>query len=154
MKEVVKQLPLIVWYETSEWCKLPYPRHPSGCPNFGKREDCPPKASKFWALIKAPYFLVGICFNLHQHIEKMRENHPDWSEAQLKCLLYWQNTVNKRLRQLGLKVASQIPNSMILFKPEANGVDVFKTAENVGIYLERNPQFFVWKIAIIGVKVK
>ena len=153
MQEVVKQLPLIVWFETSEWCKLPYPRHPHGCPNFGKREDCPPKANKFWSLIKAPYFLVGIRFNLGEHIEQMRKKHPNWSEAQLKCLLYWQNKVNKRLRELSLKLISLIPNSAILFKPEANGIDVFKTAENVGIFLERNPRFFVWKIAIIGVKV-
>jgi len=150
MKQVVKGLSTIVWTETSNWCVLPYPRHPKGCPNFGKKKGCPPTAKKFWSLIKPPYVLVGVCFNLNEHVERMRGKHPDWSEAQLKCLLYWQGKVDKKLRKLALKVKSQIPNSTILYRPEANGVHVFKTAENVGIHLERNPSNFVWKIAIVG----
>lgn len=28
--------------KTRIWCKLPYPNHPHGCPNYGKNPNCPP----------------------------------------------------------------------------------------------------------------
>jgi hypothetical protein len=30
--------------EAGKLCRLPYPNHPKGCPNYGKRALCPPKA--------------------------------------------------------------------------------------------------------------
>jgi len=154
MKQVVKPLQNIIWDEhTSDWCRLPYPRHPKGCPNYGKKEGCPPQAKKVWSIIKAPYFLVGVCFNLKEHVQRMKRKHREWSDAQARCLLYWQPKVNKKLRHVAERFSSQIPNSIVLYTPEANGVHVFKTCKEIGIVLERNPQNFVWKIALIGIAV-
>jgi len=150
---VVKPLEVIrLNPHTSDWCQLPYPNHPKGCPNFNKKPTCPPKAKWIEELVKPPYFLVGVKFNLKTHITRMRAKHPKWSEKQLKCLLYWQPHINKKLRQTAERLASQIPNSTVLYTPEANGVHIFKTCETIGITLERNPKNYVWKIAIIGKK--
>jgi len=135
-----------------DWCKLPYPEHPHGCPNFGRKEGCPPKAKLFSELVNYPMFLIGIRFDLSAHIEQMRQKHPDWSLRQLKCLLYWQGHINKVLRQKCEEIASKHPDYIILYKPEANGINLFATCYKLGIILERSPQHFVWKIAIVGTR--
>ncbi len=143
---------LVVDYRTRAWCKLPYPGHPEGCPNFGKKEICPPRAPLIEQVIKPPFFLVGVKFNLKKHTERMKRKHPDWSKRKARCLLYWQKKVNKRLRELSEKVSSNIPDSKIVYIPEATGVDVFETCRKNGLTLDKNPDEIVWKIAIIGKK--
>lgn len=131
-----------------EWCKLPYPNHPKGCPNYGKKTSCPPKAPLFESFVKAPFTLVGVGFNLAEWAKAMKEKHPKWSDRQARCCLYWQGKVRKKLREVCNRMA--LDNELIVYAPEAMGVHVFKTCEKVGLKLERNPQDFVWKIAIIG----
>jgi len=99
-------------------------------------------------IIERPFTFVGIRFNLLSWVTHLRRKHPNWSERQLRCCLYWQGKVRKRLREECKK--TQNDGQIILYNPEANGVDVFKTCETIGIELERNPKEFVWKIAIIG----
>jgi len=132
------------------WCKLPYPNHPRGCPNYGKRAVCPPQAPLFKNILNPPFLLIGVRFNLGEWAERMKKRHPDWSDRQARCCLYWQGKVRKRLREECERLASN--NQIICYTPEAMGVHVFETCFHVGITLERNPQKFVWKIAIIGWK--
>jgi len=138
-------------FRTGKLCLLPYPNHKHGCPNFGKKEDCPPSAKFFSRLILIPMFLVGVKFDLEKHMKRMKDRHPDWSDRQAKCLLYWQGTVNKALREECEKISSNHPNYLVLYKPEANGVNVFATCRSLGIILERSPKKYVWKIAIMGI---
>lgn len=132
------------------WCKLPYPDHPHGCPSFGKREICPPKSQLFEKIVKSPFTLVAVKFDLERHVKKMKEKHPEWSDRRARCVLYWQKKVDKQLREVCERIASD--NSVILYKPEANGVNLFLTCRKIGLALEKNPQKIVWKIAIIGNK--
>jgi hypothetical protein len=143
---------VVIDYRARAWCCLPYPNHPNGCPNFGKSEECPPEAPLFETIIKPPFTLVAVRFNLEEHVRKMKEKHPNWSEKRAKCLLYWQRKVNKRLRKICEGIASKIPNAIVLYRPEGNGVNVFETCRKIGLILERNPKKFVWKVAIIGEK--
>lgn len=134
-------------------CKLPYPNHPKGCPNYGIKKDCPPKAKFFHSILMPPFTLVGVRFNLKEHIEKMRQKHPEWTYRQLKCLLYWQNHVNKLLSEVCEKILSSKGNDFTsVYSPEATGIDVFVTCKNIGIRLVRHPRKYVWKVAIIGKK--
>lgn len=149
---VVKSLSTVILdSDTRIWCKLSYPNHSRGCPNYGKREICPPQAPLFNDIVKKPFLLVGVRFNLSEWAKHLKEKYPKWSDKQARCCLYWQNTVRKRLREECEKLSSK--NKRILYVPEANGVHVFKTCETVGIILERNPKVFVWKIAIIGERI-
>ena len=143
---------VVINHRARAWCRLPYPGHPKGCPNFGKTEECPPKAPLFKAIIKPPFILVAVRFNLEEHVRKMEEKHPNWSEKQAKCLLYWQKKVNKRLKKICEAIASKIPNAIVLYRPEGNGVHVFETCKKIGLILKKNPKKFVWKVAIVGIK--
>ena len=136
----------------NKWCKLPYPGHPNGCPNYNKKKTCPPKAPSFEKIIKPPYILVAVKFNLEEHVKKMKQKHPNWTDKQARCVLYWQNRVNKQLRELSEKTASKIPNSMILNMPEANSINLFETCKKEGLILKSNPQKIIWKMSIIGIK--
>jgi len=134
-----------------EWCKLPYPDHPKGCPAYGRRKDCPPNAPRFHERFDPPFYLVAVRFDLAEHAKKMRVKHPDWSEKQARCLLYWQRQVDKQLKKECLKLLDKLPASFdYTMKPEAMGVNVITTALKIYIPIETKPQNYVWKIAIIG----
>lgn len=133
-----------------EWCKLPYPNHPKGCPNYGKKEGCPPQALLCPKIIMPPFRLVAVSFNLAEWAKRMKEKHPNWSDRQARCCLYWQGKIRKRLRQECERLVSN--GDVVLYNPEATGVNVFLTCESIGLKLERNPQNVVWKVAIIGKK--
>lgn len=133
-----------------DWCKLPYPDHPRGCPNYGKRDSCPPASPLFENVVEEPYVLVGVRFDLEGWSGRMKERHPDWSKRQARNCLYWQGKVRKRLREVCEKEKGKVPNPIILYTPEGTGVNVFETCRKAGLKLEKNPQKIVWKIAIIG----
>jgi predicted metal-binding protein len=150
---IISQLKEVVVNRRSrDWCKLPYTDHPHGCPNYGKRKTCPPQSPLFEKIVKSPFTLVAVKFNLENHVKKMKKKHPGWSDRKARCVLYWQKKMNRCLRETCERIASNNPNSVVLYKPEANGVNVFETCRKIGLILEKNPQKIVWKIAIIGNK--
>jgi len=139
---------VVIDLRARDWCKLPYPNHLRGCPNYGKKAGCPPKAPLFESFVESPFTLVAVGFNLAEWTKKMKDKHPNWSDRQTRCCLYWQGKVRKVLREECNRIASD--DELILYNPEAMGVHVFKTCELVDVKLERNPQNIVWKVAIIG----
>jgi len=142
---------IVIDLRSREWCKLSYPNHPKGCPNYGKRETCPPLASLFHEIVESPFHFIGVKFNLGEWVKRMKRKHPEWSDRQARCCLYWQGKVRKKLREVCKCLAKE--EDIIVYKPEAMGVHVFETCRKIGIKLKRNPRNEVWKIAIIGKKV-
>ena len=139
-------------------CTLPYPKHKQGCPNYGKSKNCPPQTKLLqteYDLKNKNYFCV-LKFDFKKHKEKMLRKHPNWTQKQAGCCLYWQGAVRKRLREeCQLFCKNRLPVSYDYeLIPEAKGLDVFKTAQYHKIYLERNPVNYIYKIAFIGRKYK
>ena len=133
------------------WCTLPYPNHKNGCPNYGKKQRCPPYAKKFHDIIKEPFFLVIQEFDIQTHVQKMKKKHPKWTDRQCRNVLYWQKGVVKKLKENSFELANRMGEKYIVLEvPEANGVNVFKTCLNVGIELETFPQNIIRKVMIIG----
>lgn len=153
----IVQLKEIVMGNTAAWCQLPYGRNKKGCPNYHKSGKCPPFAPSATSLITIPYYLVYLKFDLEAQEKRMKEKHLEWTTGQARNCRYWQNTVQMQLmdeaKKLALKLLLQegIP-TWILEKPEANGVDLFKTCEQAGIHLERDyrHQKYVYKMVIVG----
>ena len=146
---------LVIDYRAREWCKLPYPNHPKGCPNYGNRESCPPRApliENFFDL-KRPILAVFCGFKLNEHVERMRILHPDWSERQLKCVLYWQRSVNKRLRGLCKLYSYTYAGSIYTLCPEAMGLNVIKTMKRVGLPIHSRPEDIVFKVGCVGMGI-
>jgi len=137
-------------------CKKPYPRHKHGCPNWNKKEGCPPKAlplNKVFDLT-TPVYVVYNRFNLGDHVTNMINKHPDWSEAQLKCVLYWQSKARKELKN---KVNIYLKSNKDLvanYCPEGNGVNVTETMKQIGIKLKYPPEKYAYQIAFLGTPIK
>lgn len=142
---------LVIDYRSREWCKLPYPDHKNGCPNYGKKAECPPEAPliKDFIDLTIPHWFIVVKFNILAHIKRMKEKHPMWSDRQAKCVLYWQGTVRKTLRDECLNFCRS-SNRIFTLLPEAMGVQVIQTAKKIGIPIEVKPKEFIHKIALIG----
>ncbi|MBD3261395.1 MAG: hypothetical protein GF334_06870 [Candidatus Altiarchaeales archaeon] len=135
-----------------QWCELPYPNHPKGCPNYNKRKTCPPIVStvKERFDLQKPLWVGVVDFDLAAHMERMREKHPDWSARQLACVLYWQAGVNRRLKDLTLSFHKKNKGTIYTLCPEAMGVHVLKTMRRLGFNIRRNPTQIVYKVSLIG----
>jgi predicted metal-binding protein len=120
-----------------------------GCPNFNKRRSCPPFA---------PIFDIYFCmdevwaiwnvFDFGAHVDRMRLLHPDWSERQLVCCLYWQSKARKSLELEIDSFKISHPNLHVTRVPEAMGVNVTETMRLIGVELEWPPNNFALQIAL------
>jgi hypothetical protein len=136
------------------WCKLPYPGHPKGCVNFDKRIGCPPKSEFFQNIITAPFFLAAQKFVIASYSEKIKNKIPNWTDRQASCLKYYQKSVSKKIKEEAKTfIESKKQNLILIERPEANGIDIFNTCKNIGIFLDRNPKKIMWKIMLIGKKI-
>jgi predicted metal-binding protein len=136
-------------------CIRPYPLHPKGCPNYNKKEGCPPKSliiSKILNLNKKCYVIWNV-FNFDKHCQRMKQLHPNWKKKQVECCLYWQNKARNQLELEILKFRQKHPNQLILKVPESHGVNVTATMKKVGIELEWPPKTKTYQVAIAGVKL-
>ena len=136
-------------------CLRPYPNHKKGCPNYGKKKDCPPGIpvfDSFYDLSKLIYAIYNK-FDFKEHIDRMREKHPDWSQRQLECCLYWQGTARKRLKER-IEIFKRLTGSkyIVTTVPEAMGVNVTETMKRIGVELEWPPVNVAYQIALAGVE--
>lgn len=135
---------------SARYCRNPYPGHPHGCPNYGRRACCPPKAKPIWQVIQAALYLVVATLDLDEYRRVMKRRHPEWTERQVKNPLYWQGAVRTKLGDEALMLLYGHPERMLILIPEAHGVDVFSTAESVGVQIERTPTHKIVKVGLVG----
>jgi len=78
-------------YKVRGACKLPYPEHPQGCPNFGHRDICPPNAPKIETQLdlSQPVYAVWNAFDLRGYIEQRKTTHPGKTERWYRNPMYW-----------------------------------------------------------------
>lgn len=84
-KFFILQVNPVIDHSMIELCKRPYPDHAKGCPNYGKKETCPPHTKMFYEVFNAAYpvFAIVNAFDLKSHMEALKTKHPNWSERQL-----------------------------------------------------------------------
>ena len=135
-------------------CRRPYPLHPKGCPNWGKKAGCPPKCKPIGELLdlKAPVWAIWTQFNLHDHMVRMQEKHPGWSERQLKCCLYWQPRARRNLHDELIRFIMEVHPDAIVTTPEASGVNLTETMKQVGVQLEWPPENWTYQVVLAGKK--
>lgn len=135
-------------------CIKPYPGHPKGCPNHGKRATCPPLALLIGEVLDLDdiVWVIWNRFNFARHVERMRARHSDWSRRQLECCLYWQGTARKALRAEieEFKEGRREWGLRLVVCPEACGVDVTATMDSIGVHLEWPPKRFTYQVALAG----
>ncbi len=136
-------------------CRRRYPNHPRGCPNWNKRPTCPPQARLLGELLDLtkPAYAVWSVFDLGAHRERMKARHSGWTRRQTDCCLYWQGTARKVLRnevKRFLEKAGNAPELLVLYCPEACGVNVTATMVSLGQQLEWPPIEKTYQVALIG----
>lgn len=137
-------------------CRDKYPRHPKGCPNWGEKIGCPPKVRFFPNVYSKEVYIAAVKFNFADYLSLRRRDHPNWTDRALRNPLYWQGHVNSELEQLMFKHLSTHPEitGEIVLSPEAMGVNLFETCAKAGIYLEKTPTHFAYKVALIANLIK
>jgi predicted metal-binding protein len=143
---------LVIQAACREWCKMPYLDHSKGCPNFGRSKNCPPKAASVNEVFDLRYqhWFAVEPFNIAAHTAALLRVHPEWSERQARCCLYWQNGVRARLQTQCLLHQMEHPGCVFTLLPEAMGVNVFRTCHRIGIKMRKNPKTIIYKIALMG----
>ena len=133
-------------------CTRPYPGHPHGCPNYGKRRTCPPGAPLIWQTLDTtrPIYAIWNRFGLAAHVARMLRKHPTWSDRQLRNCLYWQGTARKQLRTEIERFLDDRPYQRVLTCPEACGVNVTATMAGVGVRLDWPPTAVAYQVALAG----
>jgi len=141
----------VIDYAVRGLCRKPYHNHPKGCPNWGK-DKCPPKLPKledFFDTSK-PLYMIWNRFDIGKHIEKTRANHPDWTDYQLRCVLYWQGTARAQLKKNIEEFKKDHPDCVVTTGPEAMGVNITDTMKQFGIELEWPPTKYAYQCAMGG----
>ncbi len=150
-----QKVELVIDHSVRGLCSHPYPLHPKGCPNFGKRDLCPPGAPLIESVFDLSKFVYAIwnIFDFGAHVQKMKAVHPDWSQRQSECCLYWQGGARKSLRdEISFWSLSGEWNA-VLTCPEACGVNITETMKSIKEILEWPPVSKTYQVAIAGVRV-
>jgi|GEM_PF-2148721 len=130
-------------------CLCPYFNHPQGCPNYGRRADCPPRAVYFPEIFKEKVYIAATVFNFEDYLNLKRVEHINWTERALRNPRHWQGYLRSELKKLISEMGPSRNNDAI-FNPEAMGVNVTQTCKNVGLSLEWPPKKIVCQVALIG----
>ncbi|MBU7016320.1 MAG: hypothetical protein HXS44_02330 [Theionarchaea archaeon] len=137
-------------HNVRDLCRKPYPGHPKGCPNYGKKKECPPQApllEDFIDISQPHYFVVLKCIRNG----RFPNQESTLEEAQFHS--YWSDTLEKILCKYIQEFQKDHPGTVFTYHPSAVGVDVLETARNVGIPLQENPEKVFHKIVLIGYPV-
>lgn len=166
MRFHIRQVEPVTGSDIRGLCTRPYHNHPRGCPNYGKRDTCPPAAPLFEDEFDTNYPIYALWaeFNIGDHMKNMKQRHPDWTEHQLRCCLYWQGTVRKYLKPKAMcwlnsyaaRTSRFIVDRQGVFYttcPEAMGVNVTATMAKIGVKLEWPPRNITRMIYLGGVKI-
>jgi hypothetical protein len=133
-------------------CVKPYPLHAKGCPNFDKRPNCPPSARLITQILdmSKPVWAIFNRFDLAAHVERMRSKHPNYSDRQLYCCLYWQGHARKQLREEIKRFQKEISGKAVVSCPEACGMNITATMNSIQIALEWPPRKYAYQVVIAG----
>jgi len=151
---IIKINPEIIKYnkKIQTLCVNKYPQHPKGCPNYGKKQGCPPNTPLINNILNfdKPVYLIYTEFNIGEHAQKLKQKHPDWSERQIYCCLYWQPKARKFQRQEEERAKKEYNLEKITNSPEAHGINVGLLMKKIGINLEWPPRKITRLVSLGG----
>lgn len=156
MNQIIISVVPVVDYAVRGLCVKPYPGHPKGCPNYNKKNGCPPEAQKYDEVydLSQPVYAIINKFDFKNHTDRMRQLHPDWSERQVRCCLYWQPRARKQLLTAIKSFWTDLTHRKYSVEtcPEAMGVNITATLAAAGITLEWPPETMTYQVALAGIK--
>jgi len=127
--------------EVTQLCTASFYKHPKGCPNYNKKEGCPPNQPLIDEILdfQRDLFAIYTEFNVGEFAEKIKSAHPDWkSPRQWYNPRYWQPKARKFQRQEEKNAKEEYSLDVILNSPEANGLNVTGLMKEIGIAMKWN----------------
>jgi predicted metal-binding protein len=121
--------------EVYDMCRKPYYKHPKGCPNYGKKESCPPRVSHITEVfdLSTIHFLI-MKFDFAKYIAMRREARPHDTNRSLANQRHWQGHLRSQLRlEWQNSLQCVYPDYIVREDPEALGVNVVSSLANHGI---------------------
>jgi hypothetical protein len=146
---------LVIHKKFQDICIRPYPGHRKGCPNYGKKEGCPPNQPLIHEVFdfKKPAFVIYTDFEIGLHAAEMKRRHPAWTERQLYNCLYWQPRARKIHHAEEERALRSFMMERIERCPEAKGLNITETMRTLGVELEWPPRT-ITRIVSIGGSLK
>jgi len=139
----IKKETIIRYKEVKDLCGYRYKGHKKGCPNI---ENC--KKIPFFDDIKEAnkkyYYLLIANFDYGMYQRLRSSENPLWSQDKVRCVLYWQNSVKKMLKDeineindinklfddlyvLGCGSGFKLKWQKEVYSMESTGINVFST---------------------------
>jgi predicted metal-binding protein len=135
-------------------CCKPYPGRSRGCPNYNKKEGCPPNLCELEKMFdfNKDLFLIYYEFNIGKHARNMKKRHPDWTEKQCYNSRHWQGTARNLRDEEIKKYKEEKEINYLTNSPEAYGVNVNLLMKKVGINLEWPPRKITRLVSLGGTR--
>lgn len=133
-------------------CAKSYPGHPHGCPNYGCKSGCPPNQPLINRVLdfSRPIYVIWVDLDLQKWARLMARRHPKLkTQAQRTNLRYWQPVVRAKLKK-EIERATQGGLIEIAVDPEAQGVNVSRLLQAVGVQIEWPVKRIVRKVILGG----
>lgn len=122
--------------ETVKMCLNPYYRHPKGCPNFHIKKGCPPEVLNISQQYDTEHLnMILLKFPFEQYISAKSRIHPQWPLRQLANPRHWQGHLRSTLYRYWDTIKDEYPSFTLITGPEAMGINVGSTLENMNIPL-------------------
>lgn len=156
MTILVGEVKPVIDYSIRKVCKQRYKNHPHGCPNWNNKATCPPKAPSFHKVFDQdhPFYVIVNAYPLGDHMRRMQEKHPQWTDRQLRNPLYWQGTARKLLKEGIQEFLQDHLTYIVVTCPEALGLMVTDTVSQLGVELHWPPMETAYQVALGGKPVK
>lgn len=137
---ITKIDPLIISYEKKiqGLCKIPFYGHNKGCPNYRKKEGCPPNLPLINNILdfKKDIYIIYTEFRVGEFAERIRITHSEWNSVrQWYNPRYWQPKARKSHHIEEEKALKENKLEKIVNSPEAYGVNITKLMKGIGIDL-------------------
>jgi predicted metal-binding protein len=167
----IRKETIILTKETHKWCQRGYKGNEGGCPNYGKKELCPPHSAFLGGFIDlySQFYLLVCGLDLITYKEIRASRHPQWSERQLEHPYYWQGSIKKILRREILNVLKLNPKKKLylsgtgsgfstkelkrfqkkIYSMESLGINVFSTLRLNHIRIEKEPKTNLKMVCLI-----
>jgi len=122
--------------ETVKMCLNPYYRHPKGCPNFHIKKGCPPEVLNISQQYDTEHLnMILLRFPFEQYISAKSQIHPQWPLRELANPRHWQGHLRSTLYRYWDTIKDEYPSFTLITGPEAMGINVGSTLENMNIPL-------------------
>ncbi|MEI6732024.1 MAG: DUF2284 domain-containing protein [archaeon] len=119
-------------------CRKPFYGHPHGCPNYGKKEGCPPGLPLIDKMLdfRSNIYVIYTPFNLGEFAERMKQAHPNWNNRQCYNPRIWQPTARKMHRADVTHFLETHECMIVNGSPEGHGVNLTDLMAKIGITLD------------------